>query len=294
MISGNSTSRNTLRRFLAETASWLKKIAFPLAAFSVLTPAAAIAEPLSDSSRRIDDSSDFLEMIAEYKDTIEYGKDGRISRVTSYDGSYDVFEYGSISGKVERIISHDSSGRQLEITVFYRDSVTGQLLGYNKTSSLGFFSLLDKDNDVFLKGTSDKYNVYNTFFSSLVITTDSKALDFSYDDQGRLVVKRDDGKTTVYNQMGKVVSDGDAQYAYDEDGELRFCEVVTDGNLVSRTEYRDSVEHVSEFFKNGLIEKRIIYDASGNIEERFEGGKLYAKIKYRDDNKNVSNIEYFR
>ena len=294
MISGNSTSRNTLRRFLAETASWLKKIVFPLAAFSVLTPAAAIAEPLSDSSRRTDDSSDFLEMIAEYKDTIEYGKDGRISKVTSYDGSYDVFEYGSISGKVERIISHDSFGRQLEITVFYRDSVTGQLLGYNKTSSLGFFSLLDKDNDVFLKGTSDKYNVYNTFFSSLVITTDSKALDFSYDDQGRLVVKRDDGKTTVYNQMGKVVSDGDAQYAYDEDGELRFCEVVTDGNLVSRTEYRDSVEHVSEFFKNGLIEKRIIYDASGNIEERFEGGKLYAKIKYRDDNKNVSNIEYFR
>ena len=246
-----------------------------------------------DQTQDVKDSGEFLEMVADYADSILYDAKGRISKVISYDGSYDVFEYGALSGKVERIKSFDSRDDLIEVTVFYRDSVSGQLLGYNKSDVLGFFSLLNKDNDVFLKGTSDKYNVYNTFFSSLVITTDNKALDFKYEDDGNLVVKKDNGQTIVYNQSGKVIRDENLNYRYDEDGNLLAVEKIEDDRIVMRIEYEDAREKVEEDYDNGILAKKIFYLPDGNIEERYEGGKLYARIEYFDDNKRVRSIEYF-
>ena len=246
-----------------------------------------------DQPQTAEGGSEFLEMIADYADTILYDAKGRISKVISYDGCYDVFEYGSLSGKVERIRSFDSKDNPIEVTVFYRDSVSGQLLGYNKSDVLGFFSLLNKDNDVFLKGTSEKYNVYNTFFSSLVITTDNKALDFKYEDDGNLVVSKDNGQTIVYNRSGKVVRDGDLNYSYDEDGNLLAVERIEDDRIAMRIEYEDAREKVEEDYDNGILAKKTYYFPDGNIEERYEGGKLYARIVYFDDNKRVRSIEYF-
>ena len=249
------------------------------------------AKTNNDDSRLTEKNLKFLEVIKEYKDKIEYTDDGKIEKVISYDGSYDVFIYGDFSQKIERIDSYDRYGNHTETTIFYRDSITGQLLGYNKTTDKAFFYMINKNNDVFLKGNRENFNTYNTFFSSLVITTNNSALNFSYDENSNLVIKNKDGKVTMYNQSGKIIQNGDTKYEYDGQN-LIGSKTFSGDNVIQEVMYEDSKEKEIKTYDNNILVKVLSINSDGNIEKRYEGGILYATIYYYPDNKKVKKIEY--
>ena len=228
----------------------------------------------------------------EYTDKTIKNND-RIEKVISYDGTYDVFSYNLKTGKIEKIETFDYKDNLIETNIFYRDSITGELLAVKHNDKINYL-VQDGDRRKFylLWIDDEEPELYDTFFSSLVIKEDvSKKREYEYLENGNLIIKSDD-KISEYDKYGKIIKDGENVYNYNENGELVSIEYYKDKELIEKECYENAAILAIEQYKNGKIFKRTKFDNQQKCEEYFENGIMYARSYYSDDEKKVVKIEY--
>ena len=234
----------------------------------------------------------FSDIMERYADTLEFDDEGRVVKITSSDGSYDIFHYGLFSNRAEKIESFTKDGILKDTYVFYRDSQNARLLAYEKKNNNAFFSSLGDKSDVFMKGVDDKFSTFNTFFSTLIIQSENEGLDFEFDDKKNLMVKKN-GETSIYDNNGRLIKKDNLEYVYNDNGELSKIIEYDSQNIVAVQFFNNSLLSRIEYYDDaGQLLKKLITKNSGNEEEFYENGLLYAKCLYFPNSKKVKSIEY--
>lgn len=249
----------------------------------------------TDTEDKVEDKAlakkELEEAMSQYADKV-IKDNGRIVKIISFDGSYDMLYYGKQNDKVERIDTYSFDGKLMGTIVFYRDSKSGKTLAIKHGNNRVYFVDVDDNRKTYIRSNGDENDEYNTFFSSLILQgVENDDEKYEYTESGNLVIHNKDG-ISEYDKNGKILREQDRQYSYNEDGKLESISLFSSGELIEKELYSDNELSSKEFYKNSKISKKILYHSSGNEEEYYENGLIYARAFYAPDNKKVISIEY--